>query len=409
MEATWLEAPFLYFAVSDSGQIRHVNNRLCQALGYTQQELTGQKLDVIYTLASRIFHQTHFFPLLKLHGAAEEIYITLKAKDGQELPVLINAERKQQGEEAISSYAGIVVQNRKKFETELVAARKAAEAAINENTVLIEAKKLAQQQAEALDKQMQMVQRQNDELTQFSSVVTHDLQEPLRKLFVFTNMLVENDDEETRAKVVGKIASAATHLRSVVTGLQQYVWLTDTALQPVVIDLNSLVKMAAGKIKQQFPDVILSVEAEGLPTLTADMEQMLFLLQEIMGNAVRFRKPGNKVRIVMTANRLLQNQFKSVPGKYKYVDYLKLDITDDGLGMKTQYQGQALELFKRLHPESGRGVGLSLCKKIVENHGGSMELNSRENEGTTITVWLPLLKEEDASLTKSDKVNLTLK
>lgn len=409
MEATWLEAPFLYFAVSDSGQIRHVNNRLCQMLGYTQQELTGQKLDVIYTLASRIFHQTHFFPLLKLHGAAEEIYITLKAKDGQELPVLINAERTQQGEEAISSYAGIVVQNRKKFETELVAARKAAEAAINENTVLIEAKKLAQQQAEALDKQMQMVQRQNDELTQFSSVVTHDLQEPLRKLFVFTNMLVENDDEETRTKVVGKIASAATHLRSVVTGLQQYVWLTDTALQPVAIDLNSLVKMAAGKIKQQSPDVILSVEAEGLPTLTADMEQMLFLLQEIMGNAVRFRKPGNKVRIVMTANQLLQNQFKSVPGKYKFVDYLKLDITDDGLGMKTQYQSQALELFKRLHPESGRGVGLSLCKKIVENHGGSMELNSRENEGTTITVWLPLLKEEDASLTQSEKVNLTLK
>ncbi|HUC81759.1 MAG TPA: ATP-binding protein, partial [Flavisolibacter sp.] len=157
-----------------------------------------------------------------------------------------------------------------------------------------------------------------------------------------------------------------------------------------------VLKMTTIKLTQEHPDISLTMEAEELPIIPGDAEQLRFLFAEIFSNAVRFRKDGNKVGIAVTASRLLRNQFKTVPGRYKYVDYLKLDITDNGLGISSQYKDQALELFKRLHPASGRGVGLSLCKKIVENHGGSMVLESKEGQGTTITIWLPLLKEQPA-------------
>ena len=117
-------------------QLVEINETLCIALGYTKQELTGKKLDIIFTIATRIFYQTHFFPLLKMQEHAEEIFISLQTKDKEEIPVLLNAERIIINGETRLVHAGIVVRNRKKFEDELIAAKKSAEAALKENTAL---------------------------------------------------------------------------------------------------------------------------------------------------------------------------------------------------------------------------------------------------------------------------------
>ena len=120
MEQYLDNAPCLYFSSLDDGTIINVNTTLCRKLGYTKEELEGQKLDTIFTIPTRIFQQTHFFPLLKMQGWAEEIYITLQTRSGEQLPLLINAERKIEDNKAISVYVGIVVLNRKRFEDELV-------------------------------------------------------------------------------------------------------------------------------------------------------------------------------------------------------------------------------------------------------------------------------------------------
>jgi len=386
------EAPCLCFSTDDKGLLLEVNNRLCNALGFEPNELIGRNVDIIYTLSSRIFYNTHLFPLLKLQGSADEIYLTYQTKNKETLPILLNANRIENSSGAINSFAGIVVHNRKKFEDEIIAARKAAELALDENIELIEAKKAAQLHAEELDRQMQKTQKQNEELKLFNRVVTHDLQEPLRKLLIFSSAFSENENEETGRSYVDRIVTSAKHLRSVVAGLQQYVWLTDTTFTPADINLNELLKDAVTALKKEYPDIILSLEADELPTITADGEQFRFLLQEILTNAMRFRKPGNEVHIAITWSKLLMNQFKNVEGHYKYVDHLKLDIEDDGIGIDPRFKDQALDLFKRLHPASGRGAGLSFCKKIAENHGGNLEINSKEGKGTTITVWLPLSK-----------------
>ena len=113
MEQYLDNAPCLCFSSLDDGTIVKVNATLCRKLGYTKEELDGQKLDTIFTIPTRIFQQTHFFPLLKMQGHADEIYITLQTRDGEHLPLLINAERKTEENKAISIYVGIVVLHRK--------------------------------------------------------------------------------------------------------------------------------------------------------------------------------------------------------------------------------------------------------------------------------------------------------
>src|SRR5688572_23504674 len=93
MEPALDKAPCLYFASADDGTILEANEKLCAELGHSREELVGKKTDIFFTLATRIFYQSHFFPLLKMQQNASEIYISLKAKNGTEKPLLLNAER----------------------------------------------------------------------------------------------------------------------------------------------------------------------------------------------------------------------------------------------------------------------------------------------------------------------------
>jgi sigma-B regulation protein RsbU (phosphoserine phosphatase) len=383
-------APCVYFSSTDDGTVLDVNEFLCANLHYSVAELTGRKTDIFSTVSTKIFHQTHLYPLLKMQGHAEEIYITLQKRNGEHLPVLINAERKEIDGTFVNLYTGIIVHNRKKFEEELIAAKKSAEAALNENTALIQAKQELQKHSEALDRQIHLVTKQNDELKQFNRVVSHDMQEPLRKLLLFSNMLLE-EDEKTRSKnLVGKIKKVVEQMREILFGLQQYVWLHEISSNKVLIDTGKLIDEAAQQIKDEFPGVQLMIEKNGLQNFTGDKEQWHLLFYQLLSNAIRFRKDGNKTYVTITANTLRLNQFRQLEGKYKYIDFLRIEIKDNGIGLDPLYQHQVFELFKRLHKESGRGIGLSLCKTIIENHNGTIKINGKPGEGATVTIDVPV-------------------
>lgn len=388
------DAPCLYFSVTDEGLIVSVNNLLCLQLGYGPGDLVGQKQDLIFSLPTRIFQQTHLFPLLKMQGHTEEIYITLLTKSGEWLPVLLNAVRKEKEEGPLTEYVAIVVHNRKKFEDELVAAKRAAEAALNENTSLLQAKQELQQHAGMLDRQMALVKEQNEELRQFNHVVTHDMQEPIRKLLMFSNMLLD-EDGNGNDKTVKKIKAVTEQMRQILSGLQQYVWLIEAPVVYVHFPLREMVTALAEALQAEHPQVAISVQMEDLPDLTADKTQVEYLLKELLTNAIRFRKDPAAVTIRFSASVVQENTFRSMEDKYQYTDYLRIVCSDDGMGFDATYKDQVFELFKRLHPTSGRGVGLALCKKIVQKHGGFIKIDSRINKGTAIAISLP--RQHDSS------------
>jgi sigma-B regulation protein RsbU (phosphoserine phosphatase) len=389
------EAPCIYFSSSDDGYLLQANKHLCAALGYLPEELEGQKLDFIFTLPTRIFQQTHFFPLLKMQGHGEEIFITLRQKNGDPLPVLINAERKVVEEEPVHVYIGIIVHNRKKFEDELIAAKKTAEKALNENTALVQARQELQQRAEALERQMQLSQKQNAELKQFSRVVTHDLQEPLRKMSIFASMLAADPFEQDQKKIVEKMDKAMLQMRNTISGLQKYVWLNETPPQPEVLHSDQLVLPIIDKLKEEYPDVELSIEHAAPFEIVGDSEQLALLFYELLSNVIRYRQKEKEAFVSISASTVQLNMFRHVEGKYLYSDFLRIQIEDEGIGFDAFYQNQVFELFKRLHQQSGRGIGLSLCKKVAENHHGSIQIQSNVNEGTTVFVFLPVHHQQE--------------
>lgn len=379
------KAPCGYFAFTDDSLILQVNETLCSLLQYQEDELKGKNVETIFTIATRIFFQTHLFPLVKMQGYAEEIFLTLLAKNGAHLPVLLNAKRMEWQQQTITACAFIVVPNRKKFEDELVAARNTAETALRENTELQKARSDIQQHAKKLEQQMQLVKNQNYELQQFSHVVTHSLKEPLRKILMFSSMMQQN----AASPEVEKVARAGNQLLSVVTALQEYVWLNEKGNVFTRLDLNNVVHQAAQKLQPALSEGRLNLHYRDLPFLTGDKEQLELMMYHILSNAVKFRK-SEQADVTITSTILKQNRFTFVEDRYSYEDYVRLEITDNGVGFDPVYSKHIFELFRKLHSGEGQGLGLALCKKIAENHGGSIEANGSVDSFTTITVLLPV-------------------
>lgn len=397
MQKYFNQAPVLYFSSTDDGTLLDVNDYLCSWLHYDKSDIVGKKTDILFTVASRIFQQTHFFPLLKMQGHAEEIYLDLLKSNGEPLPVLLNAERKIIDGAGVNLHAGIVVLNRKKFEEELISARRTAEKALHENTELIQAKQQLQKHSEELDHQFFLVKKQNDELKQFNRVVTHDMQEPLRKLSLFSGLLLEDHEWEKQKKLVEKLKSVSEQMRSILSGLQQYVWLNENPPSIMPVDLIKMVDTVHKELEQEFPDIDLSITIEENSHFNGDPQQMYLLFRELFLNAVRFRKDKKQVYITVSINHLQLNQFRTIEGRYKYTDHVRLQVIDKGIGFDTAYKTEVFELFKKLHPQSGGGIGLSLCKKIVENHNGIISIDSKLNEGTTVTIHLLQAAENEPS------------
>jgi phosphoserine phosphatase RsbU/P len=379
------KAPLGYFAFSDDGTLFEVNDTLASRLRYNKDLLIGKNVEIIFTISTRIFYQTHFFPLLKLQGHAEEIYITLLTSKGEHLPVLLNASRSDFDNRKLNYCALIVVPNRKKFEDELLLARKAAENALKENTALLKAKADLQSQAVKLDRQVEQVNRQNHELRQFSHVITHNLKEPLRKILLFTDKL----KSEIQSPTLTKLLKSSDHLKVVVGGLQQYLWLSEKINDFMPVDLNEVAEVAIKQLFNEIDPSLISLEKDFLNTLDGDKEQLQLLFYHLLSNAVKFRK-NHQAQVSIHSTILKRNVFRSVEDKYEYQDYLRLEFRDEGIGFDPKYSEHIFELFRKLDLTPGQGLGLALCRKVADNHFGFIEAESAINEYTRIIVWLPL-------------------
>lgn len=131
-------APCGFVSLADDGRVLFVNATLLGWLGYEEEELMGQHFETLLPAGGRIFYQTHFFPLLKLQGRAEEVYLSLRAREGGDVPVLANATRRERGDTSVNDCVFVPMRQRRRFEDELLAARREAEEANRAKDELIE-------------------------------------------------------------------------------------------------------------------------------------------------------------------------------------------------------------------------------------------------------------------------------
>ncbi|RYZ51641.1 MAG: PAS domain-containing sensor histidine kinase [Sphingobacteriales bacterium] len=394
MDELLADAPCGFLICNDEGFITEANNTIGRMLSMAPSELRTMKFEALLTIAGRIFYQTHLFPLMRLHGKAEEIFLTLRNAEKQDIPVLVNAVRKEKDNEAQYHMVLLPVYERKKFEQELLQARKAAEDALFRNEHLQAATRDLEKHKIELDRQLSRLQLVNKDLLQFSNAISHDMQEPVRKIAMFADIIERENNKELSdvSKVsLGKIKYSSRRMRDLITSLEQFVMVNAGADHFRDCDLQAVVGRARLKAMIDTGDHSLGFTSDNLPVIEGQCEQIELLFYHLFLNSIRFKQKDIDPAVTITTDIIQQNSFRSLPDKYMYTDFLRLRYQDNGSGFNPEYKEYIFQLFKKAQiNDAGLGMGLALCRKIAEHHYGSITAASEPGQGATFTILLPL-------------------
>lgn len=378
-------APCGYLGFTNDGTIVHVNETLCLLMGYSKEELTGFKFQMLLTIAGRIFFQTHLFPLLELQEKAEEIFLTFLTKKGVEVPVLLNANRNPSNE-VPNCCVIIPVYNRRKYEEKILVSKKQAEEAVEKNDELIKARQEAEKHAREADKQITRMNRINSELMQFNNIIHHDMQECVRKINIFSTLARTETDED----YLQKISETAARLKAINSSLHLFIRLGIHSDKFSSVDLNKVLQDCSTDVLLASGFKNLNLTSDVLPEVEGSGPQLKLLFYHILHNSVKFRKKDS-VSVTVSSVIYEDNIYKNSEDKYDYREVVRIDLIDNGMGFDNKYKEYVLSILKKMEVyNSGTGIGLALCKKVVDNHHGEIAIDSKEGEGTRVIIILPV-------------------
>ena len=231
-----------------------------------------------------------------------------------------------------------------------------------------------------------LLRQSNRELEQFASVASHDLQEPLRKIEAFGDRLKMNRDSlgDQSRDYLDRILSSASRMRTLINDLLSFSRVATRAQPFKKIDVGLIAKEVVGDLDGRLQQVDGVVEIGELPQIEADPLQVRQLLQNLIANGLKFRREDVKPVVRVGASRI------EVDGQAPRIE---LTVADNGIGFEEQYLDRIFEVFQRLHGRNefeGTGIGLAICRKIVERHGGTITARSKLGEGSTFIVRLPV-------------------
>jgi len=352
-------APCGYLVIDERGGVIQIDNTLKNWLKYSDEEKNAKGLSIynFLTIGSKMYCETHFFPMLQFKGHVKEINLELLKKTGETQPLLVNANF-HRNNNGIKEYVCILIDitHRKLYEKELL---------------------LAKQQSESHLKELQEI---NEGLSQFSHTVAHDLKSPLKNILGLLQ-LVDNNE----------IASSKEYLSIAYDQGQEMVEMIDELLafassgnknqpfEPVLT--NSMFESLNNKLEMllQKEDVKLHCPKTNF-TITGNLSELVRLFQNLVENAIKYKKWGISPEIHISITQTSDN--------------IIFSVADNGLGIPTQYKKSIFNPFVRVHKDytsiKGSGIGLATCKKIVSAHQGEIWVESEVDKGSTFFISLPL-------------------
>jgi signal transduction histidine kinase len=248
-------------------------------------------------------------------------------------------------------------------------------------------------QTEALDAQAVELRRSNAELEQFAYVASHDLQEPLRKVASFCQLLEQRYGsalDERGVEYIGFAVDGAKRMQVLINDLLTFSRVGRLNVTHATVDLATTLETALGNLAAAIEESGAQiVRPDGrLPHLTGDATLMTMLWQNLIGNAVKFRREDRAPRIVIDSER----------GTGEHDGHWMFTVTDNGIGVAAEFADKVFVIFQRLHGRdtyAGTGIGLALCKKIVELHGGTIAIDTTISSGTRVWFTLPITAASD--------------
>lgn len=258
-------------------------------------------------------------------------------------------------------------------------------------TEMMEAGEQVKQMNLSLEQKNLELQRSNKELESFTYIASHDLQEPLRKIKMFIQLLNKSkDDTEAREKYLEKITHATTRMSQLIQSVLDYSRLSTPVEKMEPVDLNDILKQVKSDFELLIEEKKAVVESDELPVVSGVPVQLSQLFANLISNALKFStdSPVIQIKAAVVQGKAI-SQRPDLKPKAKYTE---LKFIDNGIGFDPQFSDKIFMLFQRLHGRSeysGTGVGLSIVKKIAERHNGFITVNSEIGKGATFAVYLP--------------------
>jgi len=248
---------------------------------------------------------------------------------------------------------------------------------------------------EELEESNEKLYRSNEELSQYAYVASHDLQEPLRKIRVFAGILGKHKSlSEENRPLVDKINQSSQRMSMLIKDLLEFSRLTKSTELEKAVDVNTVLKDVVSDFELMISETHAVISIDPLPVVKGVPLQMNQLFYNLISNALKFTSPNRTPEIKIVSRPLTYDEAAfHIRKPILSNTYYEISIQDNGIGFEEQYADQIFEVFKRLHGKDiypGSGIGLALCRRIVNNHGGALYSKSRLEQGTTFYLILPV-------------------
>lgn len=262
--------------------------------------------------------------------------------------------------------------------------------------------KLSRQIKREADVHMQLqrknveLDRSNRELEQFAYIASHDLQEPLRKIHAYSGRLAEREHERLSPEgkeIIEKLQGFAKRMQRLIDDLLSFSRLLQQNLPKRSIDLNKILNDTIATISSQIQVSEAVIEASQLPIIMGHESQLLQLFQNLISNSIKYRREGHAPHITITSSVIRGLEIKEAKPTEAIRKFHKIIFKDNGIGFDNENAERIFVIFQRLHGRSeyeGTGIGLAICKLVLQNHDGYISAAGQEGEGAEFTIYIPL-------------------
>jgi len=346
------------------GTFTRANRTFCSWIGLPAEALVGRRrFQDLLTMGGRIFHQTHWAPLLQMQGSISEIKLEIVHADGSAIPMVLNAIRRQDDGVLVHELAAFIARDRDKYERELIQSRKRLEDLVAESARL---------QAEAKDRALFA--------EQMIGIVSHDLRNPLSSIQMGTHLLAQSEPSHGQQRVLARVQRAADRANRLIADLLDFTQArvgNGLAVERTKIDLHAAIRETVEELADVYPGRRLEHRVLGEGTCLADPNRLAQAVGNLVSNAMVYGSPDKVVKVTSTVAE----------------GSLSIEVHNDGPAIPPHAQPGLFQPMARgtNATNAGRSVGLGLfiVSEIAKSHGGKAHVKSTAEEGTTFAVTLP--------------------
>ena len=371
-------APCGLVVTKEDGTILRANMTFCNWTGFDCEVLIGRRFQELLTMGGRIFHQTHWAPLMQMQGSVAEVKLDLMHQDKHIVTMLLNGVRREHASGAFYELALFGTTDRDKYERELLNARKIAEDLLSEKTTAEIALKHAQDE---LNLAYEKAQRRASFAEQMVAIVSHDLKNPLTAIKMASDILAQDEHTAKGAKLLGHIRHSADRAERMIADLLDFALARvgrGIAINRSTLDLHTFVSHSVEELRVTFPEAALVHHSIGTGNAYLDADRVQQIIGNLVANSVAY---GDLTQPITVTSRLEAGQaLVSVHNQGPVIPESLMAVLFEPMTRGTDSDSDLRSV----------GLGLFIVREIAHAQGGKVSVSSSLESGTEFSVYLPL-------------------